>query len=80
MGRGGFDIKQSGQGEPEGIICGKVSVPGRGAIGAKALEWKCAWFWKELQCGCSRGNHVESRLCKALLATIIALMIKLTFI
>lgn len=40
MGGRGFDIKQSGQGEPEGIICGKVSVPGRGAIGAKALEWE----------------------------------------
>lgn len=40
MAGGGSDTKQSGQGEPEGIICGKVSVPGRGAIGAKALEWE----------------------------------------
>lgn len=30
---GGSDTKQSGQGEPEGIICGKVSVLGRGATG-----------------------------------------------
>ena len=49
MGGGGVDVKQSGQGEPEGIICGKVSVPGRGATGAKTLDGKCAWFWKELQ-------------------------------
>ena len=80
MGGGGVDVKQSGQGEPEGISCGKVSVPGRGATGAKTLDGKCAWFWKELQCGCNRGNQVESRLCQALLATRIAFMIKLTFI
>lgn len=40
MAGGGSDTKQSGQGEPEGIICGKVSVLGRGAVGAKALEWE----------------------------------------
>ena len=37
MSRGGFDIKQNGQEEPEGNICREVSVPGRGTAGAKAL-------------------------------------------